>query len=147
LTFHQNAGKLHITFGDRIMAFNANELEIMKALWEQGALKPSDIQKSLPFPIKNSALRWQLAVLIEKGHVARSKKGKAFFYRALTRPQGSLKKFARQLAHVFSGGSAAALIGQMIEAEDLSPEEIRNLQKIASKKVPRSKSAKRGKKS
>ena len=118
-------------------SLNSNELEIMNVLWEEGPLKPAEIQQRLSQPIKNSALRWQLWALMEKGHVTRRKEGKAYHYRAATPRRSVLKKLTRRLAKVFCGGSAAALIGQMIESEErLSKEDIRELLRIAAKKAP-----------
>ena len=49
------------------------------------SLKPSEIQKLYPTPIKNSALRSYLKILMDKGHVSRRKVGKAYEYQAVTR--------------------------------------------------------------
>lgn len=117
-------------------SLNPNELEIMKVLWEHGPLKPSEIQQQLSHPVKNSALRWQLGALIEKGHIVRRKKGKAFHYRAATPQRSVFKKLTRRLADVFCEGSAVALIGQMIESqEELSEEDISELRRIAKRKA------------
>ena len=128
-------------------SLNPNDLEIMRVLWDHGPLKPAAIQEHLPQPIKNSALRWQLAALVDKGHVKRRKEGKAYHYQAITPRHSALKKLTRRLADVFCGGSAAALIGRMIESQDrLSDDDIRELQRIAgrkalSRKTPRKKGA------
>ena len=125
-------------------SFNPNELEIMKVLWEEGSLKPSEIQERLSYPVKNSALRWQLGALMEKGHVTRRKKGKAYYYRATTPRQRAFKKLTRRMAEVFCGGSAVALIGQMIESEEgLSQEDIRELRRLAARKAPSKKTSER----
>jgi len=117
-------------------SFSPNELEIMKVLWEEGPLKPSEIEERLSQPVKNSALRWQLGALMERGHVRRRKKGKAYYYRATTPRQRAFKKLTRRMAEVFCGGSAVALIGQMIESEEgLSQEDIRELRRIATRKA------------
>ncbi len=126
-------------------SLNQDELEIMKVLWNHGALKPAEIQEKLEFPIKNSALRWKLGMLIEKGHVKRQKQGKAFFYQATTPQQNALKKVIRGLADIFCEGSAVALIGQMIESEDrLSEEDVKELRRIAGKVAPRKKTGRKG---
>ena len=114
---------------------SARDLEIMKVLWEGGSLKPAEIQEQLPTPVKNSALRWQLDSLMERGHVSRRKHGKAYLYRAATPRRRALRKLVRRMADIFCEGSAVALIGQMIESESLSAEDIRELQEYASQKV------------
>lgn len=117
-----------------MVALNQDELEIMMILINHGPLKPSDIQEKLQFQIKNSLLRWKLGVLVEKGHLKREKHGKAFFYRAITPRENLLKKYTSRLADVFCGGSAIALIGQMIDGEEnLSDEDIKELRRIARK--------------
>jgi predicted transcriptional regulator len=42
---------------------------------------------------------------------------------------------ARRMADIFCGGSKAALIAQLIETEELSREDIKELQRIARKKA------------
>lgn len=115
--------------------FTKSELEVMQVLWEHGALKPAEIEELFPRPIKNAALRSLLLVLLEKGHVTRQMKGKAFFYKAKTPRENTFKKMARQMANIFCGGSPAALIAQLIKVEDLSAEDIQELQDIANKKI------------
>jgi predicted transcriptional regulator len=113
----------------------ARDLEIMRVLWEGGSLKPAEIQDQLSTPVKNSALRWQLESLMEKGHVTRHKRGKAYFYQAATPRRSALSKLVQRMADIFCEGSAVALIGQMIESENLSAEDIRELRRYAAKKV------------
>lgn len=117
-------------------SLNPKELEIMKILWEDGPLKPAEIQERLSFEIKNSALRWQLGELVEQGQITRRKAGKAFVYRAKAPQRRVLKSLTNRLAQVFAGGSAMALIGEMIDSQDgLTEEDIRELQKIAERKA------------
>lgn len=111
---------------------NPNDLEVMQILWEQGPLKPLEIQQRLGTSVKNAALRWQLVTLMEKGHVTRQKVGKAYYYQATTSQQSVFEKFAQRLINVFGGGSAVALIGRMIDQEMMSPEDIKQLRKFAS---------------
>jgi BlaI family penicillinase repressor len=121
--------------GPDMTTLDAHDLEIMKVLWERGSLKPAEIQAELSSPVKNSALRWRLESLRERGHVTRRKRGKAYFYEATTPRQNVLNKLVRRMADIFCKGSAFALIGQMIESEQLSAEDVRELQEYAGKKV------------
>lgn len=114
--------------------FTKSELEVMQVLWEHGALKPGELEDLFPRPIGNAALRSLLLILLEKGHVAREKDGRAFVYRAVTRRDSELRKLTRRLADIFSGGSAKALIAQMVRAEKLSEEDLRELQALAQEK-------------
>lgn len=111
--------------------FTKSELEVMQVLWQHGPLKPGDLEAAFPRPIGNAALRSLLLILLEKGHVAREKDGRAFVYRAVTRREGELRKLTRRLADIFSDGSPKALIAQMVRAEKLSEEDLRELQALA----------------
>ena len=117
--------------------FNPKELDVMKVLWNHGPMKPAEIQRELPRTVKNAALRWELGTLVQKGHVARKKRGKAYFYQATIPRERALKKITQRLAEAFSGGSALAFIGELIESEGLSAEDMRELKRIASKKASR----------
>ncbi len=93
------------------------------------------MEEYFPWPIKNSALRSLLAILVEKGHVTRRLKGKAYYYKAKTPRQTLLKRGAKHMANVFCGGPTAALITQLMKIERLSEDDIRELQKIANQKI------------
>ena len=114
---------------------NRNEMEAMRILWQGGALKPAQIQEQFSWSIENATLRSVLALLVDKGLVTREKRGKAFFYRARSSQRGMLSKMARRMAHVFTGGSTADLIAQLIKNEKLSRQEIEELRRIAAEKV------------
>ncbi len=108
-----------------------NELEVMRILWDNGPLKPAQIEAEFFWPIENATLRSVLRRLMNKGHVRRRRRGKAFHYRAESPRDGLLASVARQMAHVFSGGSSADLIVQLIKTEHLSKEEFEELRRIA----------------
>ena len=121
---------------------NSNELEALRILWEQGTLKPAEIQEHFSWPIENATLRSVLRLLVEKGHITRRKEGKAYFYQARTSQKGMLSSMAQLMAHVFSGGSPTGLIAELIRTEKLSKEELAELQRIADEKVSKSQKAK-----
>ncbi|MDM8009297.1 MAG: BlaI/MecI/CopY family transcriptional regulator [Phycisphaerae bacterium] len=111
--------------------FTPGELEVMEVLWQESPLKPADIESRLPRPIGNAALRSVLRVLLEKGHVKREKRGKAYFYRPTKPARASFRQMARKLADVFCNGSTFDLVAQLVKTEKLTPEDIRKLQDIA----------------
>ena len=107
------------------------ELEVMRILWERGEMKPAEIQERFPRPIKNSALRSYLSILVEKGHVARRKVGKAFFYRPRTRRENAFRSTLRSLINTFCAGSTEALMATLIRSENLSREELLKIKRLA----------------
>lgn len=115
---------------------NSNELETLRVLWQDGPLKPGEIQERFGWTIENATLRSVLRVLMDKGHVTRTKQGKAFFYQAKSSQPGMMASMAKRMAEVFAGGSRANLIAQLIRTERLSKKEIEELRRIAEDKSP-----------
>jgi BlaI family transcriptional regulator, penicillinase repressor len=125
--------------------FTAGELEVMQILWKHGEMKPAEIQERFARPIKNAALRSYLTILHDKGHLARRLKGKAFFYSAKTRQTSTFHSMLGDLVNTFCDGSVKALLCQLLAKEDLSQEELLELQRIAQeqpKSSPKPKKAK-----
>ena len=116
--------------------FTITEIEVMKILWAHDALNPTEIQELHPRTLKNAALRFQLKVLLEKGHISRRKIGRSYRYRAITPRQGTFTKMARRMADVFTGGSTVGLIAELIKSEELSEAEVEELKQYAAKKRP-----------
>lgn len=110
---------------------NPNETEALRVLWEAGPLKPADIEAAFGWPIENATLRSVLKGLVDKGLITRTKQGKAFYYRAKVSRESQLRRMARRMADVFTGGSRADLILQMVRAEQLTPAEIETLRQLA----------------
>jgi|WetSurMetagenome_2_1015567.scaffolds.fasta_scaffold99718_2 BlaI family transcriptional regulator, penicillinase repressor len=116
--------------------FTAGELEVMSILWEAGELKPAEIQARFPRPIKDPALRSYLAILLKKGHVARRKEGKAYYYKARAKREGARKGQLREMVEKFYRGSREALLVHLIKMERLSEAELLELKKIADGEAP-----------
>ena len=115
-------------------SFTTGELEVMQILWEDGELKPAEIQEKYSRPIKNAALRFQLKILLEKNHVCRRKVGKAYYYKAKTPRKGAFKRMVQRMADVYCQGSCAGHIAELIKTQKLSDEEIQTLRELADTK-------------
>lgn len=111
--------------------FTTGELNVMRLLWEHGELKPGELQARFPEPIKNSALRSYLTILLDKGHVSRRKAGKAFFYQAVTRHESAFRTTLREFVNAYCGGSTQALLLNLISSEKLSERELVALKRLA----------------
>ena len=111
--------------------FTPVEMQVMQVLWQQGKLKPAEIQEKFSRPIRNAALRSILLVLLAKGHVRRTKVGKAYYYEASTPRGNAFRKLMRRMAEVFCGGSTVSLIAELVKSEKLSRDDVRELQRIA----------------
>jgi len=111
--------------------FTPGELAVMQILWDKGELKPSDLQKHFPEPIKNPALRSYLGILVEKGHISRRKIGKAYYYKAVTRRYSAFRSTIREIVDAYCEGSAKNLILDLIRAEKLSKADLLELKRLA----------------
>src|SRR5690242_4287781 len=99
--------------------FTPGELKVMRLLWEHGELKPAELQRLFPEPIKNSAIRSYLSILLDKGHVSRRLVGKAYFYRAAIRSRSAFRETLDELVQTFCGGSLQSLVMNIIRLEKL----------------------------
>lgn len=111
--------------------FTPGELNVMRILWEHGELKPADVQRLFPEPIKNPALRSYLTILVEKGHVTRRKAGKAYLYRAATPRRSALRETLREVVDAYCEGSMEALLMNLLRSEKLSDDELLELKRLA----------------
>ena len=111
--------------------FTPGELEVMQILWDHGEQKPAEIQERFSREIKNAALRSYLSILLEKGHVKRRRKGKAYFYRAKTKQTSAFRTKLRELVDGFCGGSTESLLLNLLRNEKLSDEELLELKRLA----------------
>ena len=112
-------------------ALNRNELEVLRVLWSNSELKPSEIEAAFGWKIDNGTLRSVLRVLVDKGYLTRKKSGKVYLYRAKGSRKRVLSAVARSMADAFAGGSTAGLIAELIEAEKFSGDELEELRRIA----------------
>lgn len=111
--------------------FTKGELEVMRILWEHGEMKPGEIQEKFPHPIKNPALRSYLTILVEKGHLARRKVGKAYYYKPITAKESAFKSMLHGLIDTFCGGSPEALMVSLVRSEKLSDKELDEIKRLA----------------
>jgi predicted transcriptional regulator len=111
--------------------FTPGEMEVMRVLWKHGELKPSEIQERFGRPIKNAALRSYLTILHAKGHLARRRRGNAFYYRPKTKRETTFRSMLGDLVDIFCDGSTEALLCHLLAKESLSQEELLDLQRMA----------------
>jgi predicted transcriptional regulator len=103
----------------------------MQALWEHGELKPAEIRERYGEPIKDPALRSYLTILVEKGHVARRKEGKVYFYSAKTPRKRALRAMLGEIVDSFFAGSTKQLLLSLVETERLSEADLSELRAAA----------------
>jgi predicted transcriptional regulator len=120
-----------------MISLNQNELEALRILWEKGELKPADIQAHFSWPIENATLRSVLVNLVDKKHITREMRGKAFYYAARVPKATLLHTVMQTLARVFAGGSHHELVTQLAETADLKPADLKIIRQTAAGTQPR----------
>jgi predicted transcriptional regulator len=115
--------------------FTAGEMKVMQLLWEHGELKPAQLQKLFPEPIKNPALRSYLTILLEKGHVTRRQVGRVYLYKAKTPRQGAFTTMLADLVQTFCAGSVEKLMMTLVQKEQLSERDLLDLKRLADRQT------------
>jgi BlaI family transcriptional regulator, penicillinase repressor len=120
------------------------ELEIMNILWDHG---PATVQAvvgrlSPERPLAYTTVQTVLNVLHRKGKVTRIYKNRAYHYKAgLSRARNARSAIRGMVASVF-GGAPEQLVLAMVESEQLTPEQIENLQRLLDGELDRRKGLK-----
>jgi len=114
---------------------NANpserELDILKVLWELGESKVRDVHDAMNAQQKTAFTTVQtlLRIMAEKGLVKQRSVGRTLFYS----PKHTIEQVSsRFLKRVFDG-SLDKLVLNMLQAEDVSAEEMRELERLIAK--------------
>lgn len=103
------------------------ELEIMQVLWENGASTVSEVMPKLKAELAYTTVQTMLMVLLRKGKVKRSQEGRAFRYRPVVSRERASGNAVEDLVRRMFGGSAEALLMAMVDARQISAEELERL--------------------
>ena len=114
------------------------EAQIMAILWDAGTLTAEQIREALPDQPHDSTVRTLLRVLEAKGYVRHRARGKAYAYRPAVDRARAEGKALHSLLSRFFGGSAEALVLRLIEDEQITPEQLEQLQNAPRRRRKRS---------
>lgn len=122
-----------------MMKFTELELRLMRLLWEHGEMKPPEIARLCHPAMKDSALRGILSALVEKGHVVRRREGRAYYYKPTTAQENAFHSMLRNLVDTFCGGSAKNLMFNMVEQEQITADDLAQVQALVKASKQKSK--------
>lgn len=111
------------------------ELQIMEALWSNGALSIREIQEAFPEPRRPAYTTIQTTVyrLEEKKALRRVKKiGNAHIFEALISRQTAQRKLIDELLGLF-GGRTQPVMAHLVESGKLTIEDVREAEKALRK--------------
>ncbi len=108
------------------------ELEIMKVLWEKSPATVQSVQGALPGEPKlaYTTVQTMLNVLLRKGKVKRTLRGRAFEYKPTVTRERAVRQTLRDIIHRLFGGSAESLVMSLVESRHLTPEKLAKLNKL-----------------
>jgi predicted transcriptional regulator len=125
------------------VAFTERELDIMAVLWDRGPSTVAEVREALSgqrHDLAYNTVLTLLRILEDKRHVDHKEEGRAHRFRAVVkRKEAGASALTRTLNRLF-GGSAEALVTQLVQQRGLSKEDLKSLRRVvdeqlASKKV------------
>jgi BlaI family transcriptional regulator, penicillinase repressor len=116
-------------------SLSRREKQIMDILFRRGEATVTDVRAELPNPPSYSAVRAQLRILEEKGHVTHREDGPRFVYTPTVRRSDERLRALDHLVTTFFDGSREALVNALIAEGDtrLDEEELRRLASLVAK--------------
>jgi predicted transcriptional regulator len=114
------------------------ELRLMQVIWQKGKATVPEVIEALdetPVPAYNTVLT-TMTILERKGYLRHtgSKVGRAFVYRPVVSRRKASGNAVRNLLSRFFGGSAEALILNLIEDKQLSETELKRVRELLKEK-------------
>ena len=119
--------------GERQYELGTAELEVLKALWEEGRCTVRQVLGHLHERGRRVAYTTVLTFLTrleQKGFVASDKRGLAYVYRATVTRDRVTRSRVRELVQQLYDGAAGPLVLELIRSERLTAQEIDELHKL-----------------
>jgi BlaI family transcriptional regulator, penicillinase repressor len=105
------------------------ELEIMQVLWETGPCTVGEVQPKLKAQLAYTTVQTMLNVLLRKNKVKRAQEGRAFRYRPTVSRERANGSALHDMVKRMFGGSSEALLMAMVDARQISAEELERVAK------------------
>ena len=110
------------------------ELEIMQVLWRIAAGTVQEVQAVIPGePLAYTTVQTMLNILHRKGRVKRKLVGKAYTYSPILSRERAVKEALIDMVDRMFGGSAEALVMNLLKTKRLDPKKLRELKEVVRK--------------
>ncbi|WP_437675326.1 BlaI/MecI/CopY family transcriptional regulator [Sorangium sp. So ce131] len=113
------------------------QLAVMKALWDVGEGTVGDILAAMDKDgrvLAPTTVATLLQRLTKQGWVERRRRGRQFVYRAMVDQREAAKGVLQRVVRAFFGGKVSALTAQLLESEEISPEELEEMRSLIKEK-------------
>ncbi len=112
------------------------ELQCLRKLWNRREASVREIREDLTDPPSYSTVRKIVERLEDKGAVVRVRKdGKAWVYRSAVSPSAMLRKEIRRFLDVAFDGSAAPLMAQLAQMDEVTVEDLKEIEDRVAQKA------------
>lgn len=116
------------------------ELEILKILWRDSPLLVRDVQNELAHGSAERELAYSsvitiMNIMFRKGYLKRKKDGKSFLFSPKVTEQQVNRGMLGDLVNRVFDGSAKAVVLELLETTDISPDELKELRRLIGSKV------------
>ncbi|MFI5256130.1 MAG: BlaI/MecI/CopY family transcriptional regulator [Gemmatimonadales bacterium] len=118
------------------MSLGERELDVMTLLWANGAAggTAAEVRDALDASLAYTTVLTILRNLEAKGYLRREEEGRAHRYFPKVKQKVAQRNALRRLIDTLFVGSPEALLAQLVDEHDLSPEELRRIaRKLASR--------------
>jgi len=103
------------------------EAQIMDVLWQWKGATADEIRSLLPGDPHDSTVRTLLRVMEQKGLVAHEVKQRTYVYKARIAQSKAQQKAVKRLLDRLFGGSVKNLVLQLLDDEEITPQELERL--------------------
>lgn len=113
------------------------QLALMKALWQVGEGGVSEIAAIMArdgTELAPTTVATMLQRLSKQGWVKHRSVGRHFVYRAKVRREDAAKSVLGRVVHAFFGGKVSALTAQLLESDQLTPEDLEEIRRLLMEK-------------
>ena len=119
--------------GRKSSTFTEVELEFMQILWDHEEMSTEEVQNALKAQdreLADGSIRKILSILLEKGHLTRTRQGRGFLYRArVVREQTKRNIVQDMLKRAFSG-SVTGMVATLLDNPDLKREDVEEIKRL-----------------
>jgi len=108
------------------------ERQIMDVLFQHGKATAAEVRAGMPNPPSYSAVRAQLRILEDKGHVKHEQDGPRYLFRPTVTKERATRSALNHLVDTFFNGSAGQAMAALLDdsAGELSPHELGRLEDL-----------------
>ena len=116
------------------------ELQILKVLWEDSPATVERVRAALaeldpPRELTYSSVITMLNIMVKKGLLTREKSGRAFEFSPSVQEKDINRGMVGDLVRRVFDGSATALMLEVLETQDLDPEELKLVRRMINRKA------------